>query len=104
MQFFVVLQPDSILSEADVLDIRQGKYFVHFYGFAIYQNVFGRTHRVQLHLRWTMRFGGVIEGQITEWWQPVGKPEENSDVEEPKSTKSNWELIVEEFLKTFPTN
>jgi len=79
-EFVITLQPKTIITNAQVLEIREGKSFIHCYGYVGYRDVFEHLHRVQLHLRWTMRWGGMIEGQIMEWWETVGKPEENSDI------------------------
>jgi hypothetical protein len=83
-QFLVMLQPEATITEAKALDIREGKSFIHCYGYINYWDVFERKHRVQLHLRWSMRWGGMVPGQIMEWWEPVGKREENSDIEDLK--------------------
>ena len=78
-QFLLTLQPDAIITDAQALEIREGKSFVHCYGYVTYRDVFGGSHRVQIHLRWFMRWGGMMERQIMEWWEPIGAPEENSD-------------------------
>jgi len=44
-----------------------------------YQDVFKRDRQANIHVRWTMRWGGTMEGMIMQWWQPVGLPEENAD-------------------------
>ena len=78
-QFLVPLRPKFMLTNDEVLQIRNGNSFVHFYGYIRYRDVFDRSRRVQVHLRWFMRWGGMIQGQIMEWWEPAGKPEDNKD-------------------------
>jgi hypothetical protein len=78
----VTLQPETMITEAQALEIRESKSFIHCYGYVKYRDVFERRRRVRLHLRWVMRWGGMIEGQIMEWWEPAGKTEENSDTED----------------------
>jgi hypothetical protein len=87
--YVVFLKPEPTLTEAQILEIREGKSFIHFYGFVRYRDVYERTHRVRVHLRWVMLWGLVMEGQVTEWWEPAGIREENSDTEE-KSAEKNW--------------
>jgi hypothetical protein len=81
-EYLITLQPETMIAEATVLAIREGKSFIHCYGYVKYRDIFERRRRVRLHLRWVMRFGGMIEGQIMEWWEHAGKPEENSDKED----------------------
>lgn len=76
------LEPTATLTEQQVMDIRNGKSSIHFYGFAKYQDIFGHHKRTTVHLRWEMRWGGMVEGQIMEWWEPVGQPWENTDTVE----------------------
>jgi len=78
-QFGVPLQPKVMLTHEEVVEIRQGNSFVHFYGYVRYRDVFDRPRRVQVHLRWFMRWGGMMEAQIMQWWEPVGEPQENKD-------------------------
>jgi hypothetical protein len=78
-EFLLALRPDLYITESKVLQIRERKAFIHCYGFVNYRDVFERSRRVQLHLRWFMQFGGVVQGQITEYWELVGDAEENSD-------------------------
>lgn len=80
--FFLPLVPEPILTEAQVLSIQNGAQSVHFYGFARYRDIFSRQRKMTIHLRLEMRFGGMIKGQVTEWWEPVGAPSENADREE----------------------
>jgi hypothetical protein len=78
-QFGVPLQSKPILTDDEAVAIRQGNSFVHFYGYVRYRDVFDRLRRVQVHLRWFMRWGGMMKGQVMEWWEPVGEPEDNKD-------------------------
>jgi len=64
------------------MTVSEGKSFIHFYGFVRYRTIVERKMRVNVHLRWTMQWGGVIERQIMEWWEPVGPLEENRDMED----------------------
>jgi hypothetical protein len=80
-QFLIPLQPEVMITDSRALEIREGKIFIHCFGYISYRDVFERRHRVRLHLRWFMRWGGMLQGQVMEWWEPVGKPEENSDTE-----------------------
>jgi hypothetical protein len=77
----VPLEPSVDLTDDAVMSIKKAESFVHFYGFVNYHTVFKRDMRATVHLRWTMRWGGMIQGQTMEWWEPVGPPEENADVE-----------------------
>jgi hypothetical protein len=81
-KFLVYLEPTTVLTDEDVVNIRNEKSFIHFYGFAMYQDIFGRKKRTTIHLRWTMRWGGMVKGQVMEWWEPAGPPEENADIED----------------------
>ena len=81
-EFLITLQPDPIITDAQALEIRERKLFIHCYGYVRYRDVFDRRWRVRLHLRWFMRFGGMIQGQIMEWWELAGTLEENSDTED----------------------
>jgi len=80
--FVIPLEPNANLTEDEVMSIRKGQAFIHFYGFVKYRDVFDRSRRQTIHMRWTMRWGGMIEGQIMQWWDPVGSPAENRDTEE----------------------
>lgn len=61
---------------------------VHFYGYARYEDVYGRIHRVQVHLR----HGGP------NLWLLEGKPEDNSDIEE-KPPNESWMEGINEWLE-----
>ena len=77
--FLISLEPIDSLTEDDVMKVRKDEGFIHFYGFVKYQDVFKRDRQANIHVRWTMRWGGTMEGMIMQWWQPVGLPEENAD-------------------------
>ena len=77
--FLVQLEPIDPLTDDDVMKIRKDEAFIHFYGFVKYQDVFKRDRQTTIHVRWTMRWGGTMEGMIMQWWEPVGLPEENAD-------------------------
>lgn len=81
----VPLEPDSQLTHAEVIQIRGEERFLHFYGFVRYTDIYEQTWKRSIHLRWVVRLGGVISGQITEWWEPVGPPEENAEIQEQKA-------------------
>jgi hypothetical protein len=85
LKFVIPLEPNPFLTDDDIMRIREAKSFIHFYGFAKYQDVFKRKRRVTIHMRWTMRWGGMIQGQVMQWWEPVGAPEDNSDTEDTSS-------------------
>ena len=76
---FILIALPAPLNVSEVLEFRNGKAFIHCYGYVKYRDVFDRPREVRLHLRWYMSFGGVIPGQITEGWSTVGPAEENSD-------------------------
>jgi hypothetical protein len=81
--FLVILEPNNgSLAEQEVMSIRKGESFLHYYGFVKYRDVFNRNRRTTIHMRWTMRWGGMIQGQIMQWWDPVGSPQENGDTED----------------------
>lgn len=84
----IPLEPNATLTEDEVMSLRKQQAFVHFYGFVKYRDVFDRSRRQTIHMRWTMRWGGMVEGQIMEWWDPVGAPEENGDAEDDGGAKS----------------
>jgi hypothetical protein len=73
------VQGNNPLTEDQVMSIRKGESFLHFYGFANYRDVFERDRRTTVHIRWFMRWGGQLEAQIMEYWELVGTPEENAD-------------------------
>jgi hypothetical protein len=75
----IPMDPFEPLSEADVMSLRTEKSFLHFYGFADYRDVFDRKRRATIHVRWYMRWGGQLEGQIMQYWDPVGPQADNDD-------------------------
>jgi hypothetical protein len=78
--FLIQLEPsDYSLTEDDVMKTKKSEAFIHFYGFVKYQDVFKRDRQSTIHVRWTMRWGGTMEGMIMQWWEPVGLPDENAD-------------------------
>ncbi len=85
-QVLVPLEPSPALADKELLQIRSGKSFLHFYGFVKHRDVFDRDWKTTIHLRWTMRWGGVIQGTVTEWWEPVGPSEENKETREESTT------------------
>jgi hypothetical protein len=96
-QRVIFLQPESILTQAQILEIRQEQSFIHFYGFVRYRDVYDRIHKVRIHLRWVMRWGLQMQGQIMEWWELSERREENSDTEE-KSPKKSWAQRLDDGL------
>jgi hypothetical protein len=76
---FLVSLSKNPLVEDDMMKIKKAEAFIHFYGFVNYRDVFKRDRRATIHVRWTMRWGGMTEGMIMQWWEPVGLPEENID-------------------------
>jgi hypothetical protein len=81
-KFFLPLEPDPILTDDQVMSIREGKSSLHFYGFVKHQDVFGRNWKTTVHMRWKMRWGGVVEGTVMDYWEPVGPPGDNEEVED----------------------
>ncbi|HEV7217920.1 MAG TPA: hypothetical protein VGN39_03515 [Terriglobales bacterium] len=75
----IPLEANDPMTPDTAMSIRNGKSFLHFYGFVTYRDVFDRNRRTNIHLLWTVRWGGIVEGQIMQWWEPVGLQEENSD-------------------------
>jgi hypothetical protein len=73
------LQPDGFVTQDILVEFNTSRYFVHCYGFVKYTDLWSRPHEVKLHLRWHKRFGGILENEITQYWEPVGPPEENKD-------------------------
>lgn len=84
-QFFLPLEPDSALTDDQVMSIRTGMSSLHFYGFVRHQDVFRRNWKTTIHMRWKMRWGGVIEGMIMDYWEPVGPAEDNREVEDDQT-------------------
>jgi hypothetical protein len=80
--FLLQLEPTSDLTDDDVMKIRKGEFFLHFYGFVRHQDTFGRRWKTTIHTRWKMRWGGVIDGAVIDYWEPNGPPEENQETEE----------------------
>jgi hypothetical protein len=85
----LALEPNAFLTDDDVIKIRKGETFLHFYGFVKYRDIFDRLWTKNVHLRWTMRFGGVVQDSAgdrakMDWWEPVGRPEENGEIQEEK--------------------
>lgn len=79
--FLFNLEPNPFMTTDEVIEVHKEQSFIHFYGFADYRDVFDRNRRTTIHLRWTMKWGGVIPGEIIGWWTPVGPAHENDDVE-----------------------
>jgi hypothetical protein len=80
--FFLGLEPSPTLTNDEIVKIRQGEFFLHFYGFVNHQDVFKPVvWTTTIHLRWKMRWGGVIPGTVMDYWEPVGGPRENEEVE-----------------------
>jgi hypothetical protein len=75
----VSLEPLIAMTDDDVISIHKSESFVHFFGVARYRDIFKRKRRSTIHVRWKMRWGGMTEGQIMAWWEPVGSEDENSD-------------------------
>jgi hypothetical protein len=84
----ILLEPEFTLTSDELISIKKGDSFLHFYGFVIYRQVLTNSKiRVNIHLRWKMKWGGIIHDDlgnmpIMEWWEPVGPPEENGETEE----------------------
>ena len=53
--FLNLLDPDPILTDIQVLNIRSGTSFLHFYGFVRQQDIFGKNWTTKIHVRWKMR-------------------------------------------------
>jgi hypothetical protein len=81
-QFLLLLEPDSALTDEQVMSIRNGTSSLHVYAFVRHQDVFRRNWKTTVHMRWKMRWGGVIEGITTAYWEPAGPPEDNREVED----------------------
>jgi hypothetical protein len=78
----------------DTATTQIGQSVIHFYGFARYDDVYQRTHKVQVHIQWG---GNGV-------WIIAGKPEDNSDTEE-KSPKKSWtERLDERLDRLIPPN
>jgi hypothetical protein len=80
----IPLEPDGS-TEDQIIEIKKGNLFVHFYGFVRYEDLFDRKWRRRIHLRWAMRWGGTSEGMIMEWWEPAGSKEENEETEDTEA-------------------
>src|SRR5579862_1571734 len=76
---YLMIALPAPLTQAEVDEFTGQKAFIHCYGYVKYRDVYDRPRKVRLHLRWRMIFGGIMKGQITEYWEPVGPAEENSD-------------------------
>jgi ribosomal protein L12E/L44/L45/RPP1/RPP2 len=87
-QFLTYLQPDAYLDADQVASIRSRTMFLYFYGFIKHQDIFERNWRTTVHMCWRIRLGGIIEGSVTDYWEPVGRPEDNTEVEELRSSES----------------
>jgi hypothetical protein len=85
------IPPNDKSSEVTIIQKMEGQSVIHFYGFALYEDVYGRTHRVKVHIQW----GG--DGI----WIIAGKPAENSDIEEKRPHKS-WMQRLTEFSEKSP--
>jgi hypothetical protein len=80
--FLLMLEPSSMLTNDEILKIRQGEFVLHFYGFVNHRDVFKPVvWTTAIHLRWKMRWGGMIQGTVMDYWEPVGGPRENEEVE-----------------------
>jgi hypothetical protein len=77
----MAIVPIIRLEQSVLEELNSARAFIHCYGFVKYRDVFQRPHRVQLHLRWRMLFGGKLPGQVMEYWELAGPSEENSDVD-----------------------
>jgi hypothetical protein len=78
----VILEPKAgLLSEDEVMAIKKGETFLHFYAYVEYEDVYKRYRIQTRHVYWKMRWGGKFDRQIMEWWEPVGEPGENEDRE-----------------------
>jgi hypothetical protein len=80
--FGLQLEPNPILTEDEIIKIRKGESFLHFYGFVNHRDVFDNPWTSTIHCRWKMNWGGVIKGTVTEFWEAVGGPEENKEAPE----------------------
>ena len=71
--------PNGILTSSEMEQIQRGELFLHFYGFVRFRDIFERTRRKNIHVRWS----GKPESKITEWqWKTVGAAGENQETEE----------------------
>jgi hypothetical protein len=96
-QMAVFLEPTQTLTVNDVVEINGQQRFIHFYGFVRYQDIYKRIFQVRIHLRWFVHTGLVMPGQITVYWEPAGKAEDNSDTEQ-KQPRKNWIERLDEWL------
>lgn len=79
LNFFVPLEPSPSLTDMDIQRVREGKEFLHVYGYVTYRDIFGEKRSTSIHMRWAMRWGMVIGGAVTEWWEPAGPDEDNDE-------------------------
>jgi hypothetical protein len=77
--------PDSETSRVMISQKIVGQSAIHFYGFAMYEDVYGRAHRVQVHVKWG---GNGV-------WIITGKPSDNSDLGEKQPHKSWMQRLTE---------
>lgn len=77
--FYIPLEPNAALTHMDIQRIHTGKEFLHVYGYVTYRDIFGEKRGTSIHLRWAMRWGVVLGGTATEWWEPAGPDEDNDE-------------------------
>jgi hypothetical protein len=104
MAALVFLQPNPTLTVSQVVDIQGQQSFVHFFGFVRYRDVYNRSFVVRVHLRWFVRTGLLMQGQISQYWDKTEKPDENSDTQEEPPTKTWIEWLDERMDKLSPPN
>lgn len=80
-EFLFKIEPSEFLTQEEVISIRKRESFIHFYGFVDYFDVFDKNWRINIHLRLMMHWGGIVQGQVTEQWEPTGEPHENAEIE-----------------------
>lgn len=85
-KFLFLLEPSPTLADDDLLKIRTKKSFLHFYGFVKYRDVFELAWQTTIHMRWKVRWGGVIEGTVMDYWESAGPREENEERREKNTT------------------
>ncbi|HLY98825.1 MAG TPA: hypothetical protein VKT33_07140 [Candidatus Angelobacter sp.] len=78
-RILVPLEPEPVLSDDDIMKIRNRKSFIHFYGVVKFRDIFDRKWITTIHVLWTMRWGVIISNTPTQWWEPIGPQDENQE-------------------------
>jgi hypothetical protein len=76
-EFAAFPQGGISLEAGDVEKVKNGKSFIHFYGFIKYKDIFDMARETRFHFRWKIILGIVVSQTPDGEWIKCGPPEDN---------------------------